>query len=95
MRIIHKDGVYQSSDGRYLIESGIISEGPCECPDNLCPHPDGFMAHQGWWVWDTRRDDYAFDHQTWDRFREARAALLSLLEGQVWRVKFTRPERRS
>lgn len=94
MNIIHKGGVYQSSDGRYTIERGVVSEGFCECPENVdpCPHyPDGIIYRYGWWVWDTKRDDYAFDHQTWDTFREARAALTALLDNQVWRVKFPRP----
>jgi len=49
-------------------------------------------------VWDNLRDDYAFDHETWDTMREARHALITLYEREpnqmpARRVKFTRPRR--
>jgi hypothetical protein len=93
MRIVCLHGTYQSEDGRYHIERGVISEGFCECPEALCPHPEGLMATYGWWIWDTVADDYPHDlgECVFMTYREARAALLSMPEPQPRPVRFPRP----
>lgn len=78
-------GSYESPDGRYEVQYDMYwLEGECECAIcqgyifGTCPN-DGCGKREGWHIWDRHTNDYAiFAHepQAFERFRDARAALL-------------------
>jgi hypothetical protein len=81
-------GLYESPDGRYEVSHEITwLDGECECAIcqgyifGTCPN-DGCAKREGWHIWDKAEDNYASfapEPQQFERFRDARRALLEEL----------------